>query len=360
MKAAFLIRHPGAFLVAAVLLTWLACMGRAPAQQGFDAASVRSFLEKKMVKVPESETVTEMDDLQVLALGRDVGEFRDGAVLSASVAALGKLPRVRPGVFREFENGEISRRFPPIWPYVFAGSFIVLGEALGDDPVVAFFNPFFDVAILTRWRFMDEAESGASAGFHMIEAAPMTGTAFLADRKSKDSDQPHWANSEGLFEVMLVKSARNFVNQFEKRYPPFGHATKGISNEEGGPDAVAIIEKRVFALLKWVIDAQNPTAPRNYAAGLKELRAALSAPSQGRLEGWLPPGNPQGAEIFFRLDPALRGGIKPYLVVDELVILIDPLRLPIGFVAVRFQPTAAGWVPKVVGLFNLEAEYPDK
>jgi hypothetical protein len=73
----------------------------------------------------------------------------------------------------------------------------------------------------------------------------------------------------------------------------------------------------------------------------------------------LPKDNPQAAEMFFQLDPDIREGMKPYLVVDKNVIFIDPINLPTGFISVYFNPVDKTYVPGLVSLFNLEGSYAD-
>ena len=95
-----------------------------------------------------------------------------------------ELPQVAPGALQVLLEGEISTQFPLIWPYVVAGSFTVIGNALGNDPIVAFYNPYFDVALLTRWSFNDHTETETEVGFKLMEAVPMTGRAFIENMRA--------------------------------------------------------------------------------------------------------------------------------------------------------------------------------
>lgn len=298
--------------------------------------------------------------MQLLALDYEVEKFRAGAVVASDTKTLAELPEVTSGAFQEFFKGEISAKFPYIWPYVIAGSFTVMGNALGDEPVVAFYNPYFDVAILTKWRFQAEPAAGKDPGFKLMEAFPVTGRAFVENRVSQSKDQPVWADSQAqLFEVRIVNAAQAFIAAFEQRYPPSGRGSAVLSADAGSAGvAVALVEERVFFLMRWVIDAQDPSAKVNYAAGIEQLRDALSASSPGKLEALLPKNNPQTAELFFHLERGIRKGMKPYLVVDKNVIFINPVNLPKAFVSVHFEPGAKGYRPGVVALFNLGASYP--
>jgi hypothetical protein len=322
----------------------------------FDVSRVQAFLERHMLKVPRSEPSRAVDDLQLLLVGNDVVEFRKGAVMVSETKAMTQLAQVTPGALQELLEGRISAKYPYIWSYVMAGSFIVIGNSLSDDPVVAFYNPYFDVALLTKWRFKDHTETTAQPGFKLMEAVPVTGRAFRENRPSVATDKPIWTDSEALFEVRLVNAAQGFVATFEERYPPFGRDSVALPADLAARSAAIVVaEERVFALLRWVIDAQNPDAPVNYAAAIKQLKGALAAASSDKLQALLPKDNPQSAAMFFRLEPNIREGMRPYLVVDKNVIFISPIQFPLGFISVYFEPADKGFVPGLMLLFNLGA-----
>ncbi len=331
-----------------------------PGMDKTDVERIGAFFAYRMQSGPKGEPSPEVGATQLLALDYAVGKFRGGAVMVSDTKGIAGLPEVTPGAFQDFFKGKISAKFPYIWPYVIAGSFTVMGNTMGDEPVVAFYNPYFDVAILTKWKF--QAGPATEPGYKLTEAIPVTGRAFLENRASLSTDQPVWAKSQApIFEVGIVKAAQDFIAAFEQRYPPFGRDPAALSVAAGSAGtAVALVEERVFSLLGWVIDAQNPAAKVNYAAGIKQLRSALSASSPGKLETLLPKDNPQRAALFFQLERGVREGMKPYLVVNQNVIFINPLHLPTAFLSVYFEPGAAGYKPGLVALFNLEASYPGK
>jgi hypothetical protein len=298
------------------------------------------------------------DCLQLATVGREVEKFRASAAAASDTKAMSALPAVAPGALQDLGKGEISARFPYLWPYVMAGSAIVIGNSLGNEPVVAFYNPYFDVALLTKWRPRDTGGTTTKPGFVMIQAIPMTGRAFLENRPSLATDQPVWSDANELFEVRIVNAAQGFVKTFEERYPPFDRSSVAFSAGAAAIGAaISVTENRVFDLLRWVIDAQNASAPVNYKSGIDQFREALAAPGPARLSVLLPADNPQGAPSFFQLPPGVRKGMKPYLVVGENVIFVDPIDLPTAFISVYFRPAAHGYVPGLAGFFNMEASY---
>ena len=139
-------------------------------RDGIDAFA--GFLAYRLKEGPKGSPSQEVGDTQLIALGHDVEKFRGAAVMVDDTKALAGLPEVAPGAFDDFLKGEISAKFPFIWPYVIAGSLTMMANALGDEPVAAFYNPYFDVAILTKWKF--EAEAAAGPGYQLIEAVPVS------------------------------------------------------------------------------------------------------------------------------------------------------------------------------------------
>ena len=270
---------------------------------------------------------------------------------------MAQLAQVTPGALREFVDGEISAQYPYIWSYILAGSFPVIGNALGEDPIVAFYNPYFDLALLTHWRFADAAES--AAGYKLMRAVPVTGRAFIENRAPLATDEQVGSDAPTAIEVRIVNAAQAFVASFEERYAPFGQlSTFPVVGTSAKRTAISIAENRVFYLLQWVSAARDPDAPVNYAAAIAALQGALSAATPGPLEGLLPADNPQSAALLFSLDADIRAGMKPYLVIDKNVIFIDPVNLQTGFISAYFQPAGQSHVPALVMLVDLAASLP--
>lgn len=321
-----------------------------------ELARFDALIEYRMKPEPRGEPSEEVQQMQLLTLDYDVSNFRDNAARATDMKDVAALPEVIDGALDKFLTGEVSSRLPLVWPYLIAGSVTVVGNAFGDEPIVAFYNPYFDVVILTKWRFTDEG----LPGFELAEAYPCNGRAFVEKRASEPRDAPLWGGSDAsIFELGLVKGTQDFVMAFEERYPPFGQEKVDIAADAGPFDAtLALIEDRALYLLKWVNDAQNPKAEVNYAEAITQLKKALAASGPGKLAALLPEGNPQTAELFFALEPEIREGLLPYYVIDKTVIFVNPLDITKAFLSVHFEPGVAGYKPSFVSLFNFEANYP--
>src|SRR5436853_6749858 len=226
----------------------------------------RALYRRQVQAIGEGEAQTAADSVQLVALDSAVERFRNGAVSASDTKTMTTLPEVAPGALADLLGGAISAKYPHIWPYVISGSFIVIGNSLSDDPIVAFYNPWFDVALLTKWSFEDLG--GTKASFRLMQAIPVSGRAFLENRASLNTDKPIWSGSS-LFEVRIVNAAHQFIAAFEKRYSPFGRDSITLTADRTAiTTAISLAENRVFPLLRWVIDAQNPDAKINYVEGI--------------------------------------------------------------------------------------------
>ncbi len=344
----------GVFVVYFVLLVWSYTIPD-PDVEAF-AVRIDDLIEYRMQPDPKDAPSVEIDETQLLILDNEAEQFRQAAVMVPDTKSLSELPQVMPGAFDEFFKGEISAKFPLLWPFVISGSSMIIGNALGDEPVVAYYNPYYDVVLLTQWTL----DSSGAPGFKMKKAYPVTGLAFVENRASTAEDVQSWAGSQTrIFETALVKATQDFVAAFEERYPPPSRAVADLSGEAAAAEiALNRLEDRVFFFLQWLIDAQNPEAEVNYAVGIKQVRKALSAYTQGFLEALLPEDNPQGAEYFFHLEQAVREGMQPYMVVEQNVIFVNPLLVTNAFISVHFEPGEKGYKPGLVALFNTGTQEP--
>jgi hypothetical protein len=327
-----------------------------------DVVNMQAFLGRQKLDAQFGEPSREEDELQLKFLTYDVGKFRDGSILTTSTTAMAELPEVMPDALGSLMEGEISAAFPLIWPYFMAGSFTVLGNALSNDPIVGIYNPYFDIVLITQWKFKDHTETDGDIGFKLVAAVPVTGPAFRENRSSLPTDQPVWANSDTIFETSIIAAAQSFISSFEGRYPPFSRESlSGFVHGEPSAisAAVSVAEDRIFAIIDWVAQAQNTGAPVNYAHAIEDLRDAFSLTYPDYLEELLPADNPQTADMFFQLDLNTREGLRPYLVIDKNVIFIDPINLPTAFMSVYFKPTEKDdeeYEPALVVLFDLNAD----
>lgn len=329
-----------------------------PSSADFNAGLSQALVNWQQQKIKSPVDEKTLDDAQLRLLEATVEQFRQSAIVAAKTTSIAQLPQVTPGALEDFVNAEISKQFPYIWSYLLSGSFPVFGQSLGDNPIVAYYNPYFDLALMTQWQISDTNETGTTAGFKLTQAWPVTGRAFIENRASLASDTPSGSEPGTLFEVRIVNAAQAFVVSFEDRYPPFEKLSLPQSIDiESKRQAIAIAEDRIFYLIQWVSDARDPSAPVNYASAIDSLREALSATSPDELKTLLPADNPQTAADLFTLPADVRAGMMPYLVVDKNVIFIDPIHLPTAFLSTYFEPVGQSYKLALAALFNLHSSY---
>jgi len=296
---------------------------------------------------------------QLILLEATAEHFRTHSVTASEISNMSQFQQVRPGALARLLNAEISQTYPYIWSYLLAGSFPLFGHGLSDSPIVAYYNPYFDLALMTQWDITAASDTTSTSIFKLKKAWPVTGRAFIESRASLASDTPPGSEPGTLFEVKIVHAAQAFTNSFEARYLPFERTTIALSiDAEVEQQSISIAENRIFSLLQWVSDARSISAPVNYANGIESLQGALAANSPDQLKALLPVNNPQSAEELFILPQTIRSGMTPYMVIDKNVIFIDPIKLPTAFISAYFEPEGVEYTLALALLFDLHTRYP--
>lgn len=325
-------------------------------------SQAQETLRQKKIESPSDVEVLEKAQLRLLEATAE--HFRIHAIIAAKAADISQLQQVKSGAIQGLLNGEVSQSYPYIWSYFLAGSFPIFGHALSDNPIIAYYNPYFDLALMTQWEISATIDAAAvtdtsTTDFNLTKAWPVTGRAFIENRGSLASDTPSGSEAGTLFEIKIVNAAQTFTNSFEDRYPPFERTTIPLRiNTEVEQQSISIAENRIFSLLQWVSDARSHSAPVNYANVIEALQGSLSATSPDELSALLPANNPQSAQELFLLPQDIRTGMTPYMVIDKNVIFIDPINLPTAFISAYFEPSEEEHRLALAVLFDLHTSYP--
>jgi len=324
-------------------------------------SQAQETLRQKKIESPLDVKVLEKAQLHLLEATAE--HFRVHAVIAAKAADISQLKQVTPGAIQGLLEGEVSQSYPYIWSYFLAGSFPIFGHALSDSPIIAYYNPYFDLALMTQWEVTATSHAAAvtdttTTDFKLSKAWPVTGRAFIENRDSLASDTPSGSEASTLFEIKIVNAAQTFTNSFEDRYPPFERTVAVLHlNAETEQQSISIAENRIFSLLQWVSEARSHLAPVNYANEIETLQGSIAATSSDELSTLLPANNPQSAQELFLLPQNVRTGMTPYMVIDKNVIFIDPINLPTAFISAYFEPSEEKHTLALAVLFDLHTSY---
>jgi len=145
-----------------------------------------------------------------------VEALRLRTLASASIAdAIARCP-VGPSLDALLAS-EIGSSFPEAWAFFFSGSFVLVGDAMASAPVVAFYNPWLDGALITRWV---DGERGPQ----MAEAALWIASSFPARDDGMVPRYARWIHDASTtpLPVALRTRYRQFLGAFAQAYPPQG------------------------------------------------------------------------------------------------------------------------------------------
>jgi len=339
------------YAIAIFFITLISGSEPASTTDTIDSRLSQALVNWQLKKIASPLDSKALDDARLLLLEVTAEHFRQNAFITTETPTGTSFQQVAPKALQDMLNGKVSQAYPHLWSYLMAGAFPVFGYALGDFPVVAYYNPYFDLVLMTQWAI-------SNTGFVPIQAWPTTGRAFIEDRDSLASDKQIGKEPGTLFEVQIVNAAQGFTVVFEDRVPPLERLSSTLSiDPEAKKQAISIAENRIFSLVQWVNDARDPAKPINYAKEIDALQQALSATSSDDLKTLLPADNPQKADELFLLPANNRESMQPYLVIDRNVIFIDPNR-PTVFLSSYFEPAGQGYTLALALLFDLHKVYP--
>jgi hypothetical protein len=253
----------------------------------------------------------------------------------------------------EFLTADASyQESPGAWAFFFATTITVVGNCGAAEPTVAYYNPFLDAAVLTRWKTRADGEpriAGASLrlGSELIRGGPAR-QAALAPWMTADESAPR----------ALQRQYRAFMNAFSARFPPLGQtpwaayaATSKTAMEVTGDMALL----QAASLDAMQNSAESPVRPL-----LREFHIALAAADSARLSRILPRDNPMSAEALVGLPTLFRAHLCPVHMLTDgkraMVFVGDSRALRFyGLVQYETEPTVR---IKSVAVFDLAAEEP--
>ena len=199
-----------------------------------------------------------------------------------------------------------GRELPQAWAMLFAGSVVLVGGVQTPAPVVAFYNPWLDAALLTRWVLVDDVPAVEAAALWIASDFP---------RAAADGIEPvaaRWLHDSATRPApeALQQRFAAFVAAFDRAFPLGAGQLADIAPTGGRAAAVPFVAGQARQALAGVIGVQRPSSPL-YRPDLRRFLAALRGADPGALRLLLPEGRPELAEALFALPPELRQRLVP-------------------------------------------------
>jgi len=276
----------------------------------------------------------------------DATRFREAAVIdfNAAIAMYGV-----GTVFAPLATRPRHREEPALWPLFFAGALTLLGDARSDRPIVCFYNPLFDGALLTTWD--------VQGGNPRITGLGVRAGSDLSARGDPSGVPARWRVSPRPLPDGLAEQVKAFVADFEAAYPADGDRPAEIPAPGIPPEALDRLEGQVFVALtqlRLIHDASvSQVGPL-----LRSLRRSLAKGDAGALAAALPPGNVVSAEDLLKLPVEMRTGVRPiYAVVsdEKLLVLLAATATPRVLGAYEFTLAGGKADPRSLVFFDVTA-----
>lgn len=216
----------------------------------------------------------------------------------------------------EFLRGsQTGRAAPQVWAYFFSGSQVLVGHARHATPILAFYHPFLDAALLTRWGWKGDRATIADAALWVGDSFP--------DEAAAPPERPRWmdaARATPLHEALLA-TQREFVSRFGHAFPIEPADASHFPRSSRSAEVQAFVEQQAAAQLVTLLNLRSH-------AGLARLRRALAESDAGTLDALIPRGSSFDASTLLRLPQELRARLLPSFAFSSASHTIVTLSLP--------------------------------
>ena len=227
----------------------------------------------------------------------------------------------------EGEGGAILARIPgggprtqllTVWPPFFANAVVVLGRAHSAMPVVLYYNPLLDVALLVFWQKRGD-------GYGVVRAHALPGER-LDDPDAAVTPVPEWLVAEDGPVEALARVTATRLDAFGRAHPgaarePAGGIGTFAADAADGRAAQPRLLRNAVRLARW-----NSGADVWLHRTLEAIRAALSADDPASIVAAAPATDTETAQVI----SAMSAGFTQRLVLDIVLALNGSGRLLVG------------------------------
>ena len=224
-----------------------------------------------------------------------------------------------------------------LWPLFFTGALVAAGTGTGGRLVVAYYNPFFDAAVLLGWRVDDSTA-------RIDRLAVRLGASLSASNGAAPREPARWLVSSEPAPLALATQTRAFLADFEARFPPSGRGGRFP-----GPAVVEseleLLEAHLVVQLTQLVALHDRTVS-NVGDYLLDVRRRLADGDAAGLEALLPAGSAPSAQTLAGMHPEVREEVRA-----QYAVLADQA-------AVLFL--TPGGAPRFCGILELALDPPNR
>jgi len=251
----------------------------------------------------------------------------------------------------EFLTADPSyRETPDAWAFFFATTIIVAGNSAAAEPTVAYYNPFLDAAVLTRWTLRADGEP------RIAGASLRLGSELIQGGLAATPALPPWMTAGDSAPQSLRNQYRAFMDAFGAQFPPQGrtpwaayaHTSQTAMEVVGG---MSLIQAESLYVL-----ANSDECP--VRSLLREFHTALAAADKAKLSRLVPQDNSMSAEALAALPTLFRAHLCPvYTLTDgkRVVVFVGDSRALRFYGLVQYEVEPAARI-KSVAIFDLAAQ----
>jgi len=258
---------------------------------------------KDWVKQSQGPDSFAIKNKRLATLIGSVSGFRDAMSVDADKAI--KTYNANISGFNGYTSSQINKKAPSVWRYFFATSIALIGNAHGDSPVSAYYNPYLDTAIYVKWSYDGN------------EYAPQKMTIDAYEGNNKEVSVPRWLEN-GAAPITLLKTYQSFRDGFETKYPFNEKRSADIPTSADPSYEREVMEARSLrALLELSMVLRNKnSSPVN--EGWKSFTNAVKTGNADKIDGLLPDNNVMSAQQVLDIPKLMRNNMSPaYVLIGD-------------------------------------------
>lgn len=230
-----------------------------------------------------------------------------------------------PGGLSELRQWPIANAAPRVWENFFAGT-VLLGNPKLAEPVFAFYNPFLEMAWVTRWQ----RKANADAPLRFVEAWFESGSRQPSGNHAQSL--PLWLQDEQPYVAALQSSVGNYQRRFDGRVLVHGNQVQSEQWEMDADLATRRLALQETLLYQWF------DAPENKEAAWNKIPQLLANNEATAFAALFESNESYPSDIHTAIDRSYWGRVAPSFVIaedDGLIVLywdpFNPQIVSIGF-----------------------------
>jgi hypothetical protein len=249
----------------------------------------------------------------------EAARFREmaGRNLAAAAAEFKGSAALKALIDSTLSQDEVS------WPLFFQGSIVFGGRLPSRAPVMVYYHPIYDTAVLTQWQ---------KEGERWVIKRALVRSGFDLEGKGAPgvTRAARWLGGKMPLAVALQRQCADFQAQIEKLHPRMSREPGELAPAAGDAQALRELEVQLsLGVLSFRVLNQAEGMPA--ASFINEFRAALKDRNQSGIQSHLPRENAINASMLCQMNPEISANLRQHYAIftpQKVLVFLIPSNQP--------------------------------